>query len=261
MNTNVLKGIDISYWQGKNFKIADHSPDFVIIRGGYGLTPDSCANNYIAQAEALGIPWGVYWYSYALTVKGGTAEAGAALKFLNGRKPPLGVWIDMEDADNFKAKNGFPSNDTITIICREFCAAMKERGLFTGIYASLSWFDTRIRDKKYPRWIAAWGWNDGVHYPDLRGQCIMHQYRGAPLDLDLIWDLSDFDIKPKNGDSAAKNEPEITINVNKIAREVLDGKWGNGLDRKNKLGAWFYSIVQNRVNEIYKKETGKNGTL
>ena len=71
----MLKGIDISYWQGKNFKIADHSPDFVIIRGGYGLTPDSCANNFIAQAESLGIPWGVYWYSYALTIKGGTAEA------------------------------------------------------------------------------------------------------------------------------------------------------------------------------------------
>lgn len=259
----MLKGIDISYWQGKNFKIADHSPDFVIIRGGYGLTPDSCANNFIAQAESLGIPWGIYWYSYALTVKGGAAEAGAALKFLNGRKPPLGVWIDMEDADNFKAKNGFPSNDTITIICREFCAAMKERGLFTGIYASLSWFNTRIRDKEYPRWVAAWGWNDGVHYPDLRGQCIMHQYRGSPLDLDLIWDISAFNIEPKSDDVGTKDEQESgnVISVDKIAREVINGKWGNGLDRKNRLGAWFYSIVQNRVNEIYKKETGKNGTL
>lgn len=256
----MLKGIDISYWQGKNFRIADHSPDFVIIRGGYGLTPDSCANNFIAQAESLKIPWGVYWYSYALTIKGGTAEAGAALKFLNGRKPPLGVWIDMEDADKFKAKNGFPSSDTITIICREFCAAMKERGLFTGIYASLSWFDTRIKDKEFPRWVAAWGWNDGVHYPDLRGQCIMHQYRGSPLDLDLIWDISAFNIPPK---AEPKDEPKDndTISIEKIALEVLNGKWGNGLDRKNKLGAWFYSLVQNRVNEIYKKETCKNGAL
>ncbi len=37
-----------------------------------------------------------------------------------------------------------------------------------------------------------------------------------------------------------------------IAREVIDGRWGNGQDRKNRLrGAGYdYGIVQNIVNKM-----------
>lgn len=256
----MLKGIDISEHQGKNFNIAEHSPDFVIIRGGFAETVDRCAYEFVAQAEKLGIPWGVYWYSYALTIKGATAEAGACIKFLNGKVPPLGVWFDMEDADNFKRNHGFPSPDTITLMCREFCSCMKARGLYSGVYASQSWFGTKILDNKLPRWIASWGWNDGVHYPDLKGHCVMHQYRGAPLDLDFLYDLNAFKLEKPN--AKPNTEPEKTaIDIDKVAREVLDGKWSNGLERKEKLGAWFYSIVQNRVNEICRKEYGNNAPI
>lgn len=251
----MYKGIDISQWQGSDFRISDHSPDFVIVRGGYWETVDPLANNYIAQAEALGIPWGIYWYSYSLSAKDAAIEAGACLKFLDGRKPPLGVWIDMEDADNYKRDHGFPGNDTITIICREFCAAMRDRGLYSGIYASRSWFDSKIMDTSLPRWIAAWGYNDGVNYPDLSGECVMHQYRGSPLDLDIIFDMSVFG-RPTESDTLP-----TTIDIDAMAREVIDGKWSNGLERKDKLGAWFYKIVQTRVNQIYNKERGTNGTL
>lgn len=252
----MLRGIDISSWQGVNFNIANHSPEFVIIRGGFYETVDSCANRYIKQAEALEIPWGIYWYSYALTIKEAAMEAGACLKFLNGRKPPLGVWFDMEDGDGYKKKHGFPSNDTITLMCREFCRCMKERGLFTGVYASRSWFGTKILDEELPRWVAAWGWNDGINYPDLTGEAVMHQYRGAPLDLDLLFDLDLFKIEEPN-----KEPGKLVIDIENVARDVIAGKWSNGLDRKEKLGTWFYTIVQNRVNEICKERDGKNGTL
>ena len=252
----MLKGIDISSWQGANFNIADHSPEFVIIRGGFYETVDGCANRFIKQAETLGIPWGIYWYSYALTIKEATMEAGACIKFLNGRKPPLGVWFDMEDGDGYKKKNGFPSSDTITLMCRTFCRCMKDRGLFAGVYASRSWFGTKIIADELPRWVAAWGWNDGINYPDLTGEAVMHQYRGAPLDLDLIFDIDLF----KTGEPSTEPE-KLVIDIESVARDVIAGKWSNGLDRKEKLGAWFYSLVQNRVNEICKKETGKNGAL
>lgn len=252
----MLRGIDISEHQGKTFKIADHSPEFAIIRGGFSETVDRCAYEFVAQAEKLGIPWGIYWYSYALTIKDATAEAGACIKFLNGKAPPLGVWFDMEDADNYKRTHGFPSADTITLMCREFCGCMRARGLFSGVYASRSWFGTMILADELPRWVAAWGWNDGINFPDLTGEAVMHQYRGAPLDLDLIFDINLFKLEEPSA------EPEkLVIDIENIARDVIDGKWSNGLDRKEKLGAWFYSLVQNRVNEIYKKETGKNGTL
>ena len=35
-----------------------------------------------------------------------------------------------------------------------------------------------------------------------------------------------------------------------MAQEMLDGKWGNGEERKQKLGTGFYDLVQGEVNRI-----------
>ena len=45
-----------------------------------------------------------------------------------------------------------------------------------------------------------------------------------------------------------------TKSVEELAREVINGKWGNGADRKNRLQAvgYDYSAVQRRVNELLK---------
>ena len=42
--------------------------------------------------------------------------------------------------------------------------------------------------------------------------------------------------------------------VTELAKEVIAGKWGNGLDRKNRLTAagYDYTAVQNKVNELLK---------
>ena len=42
--------------------------------------------------------------------------------------------------------------------------------------------------------------------------------------------------------------------VDEIAREVIRGKWGNGVDRKNRLtnAGYDYNAVQKRVNELMK---------
>ena len=43
--------------------------------------------------------------------------------------------------------------------------------------------------------------------------------------------------------------------VDQLAREVLQGLWGNGAERKNRLtvAGYDYSVVQSRVNQIMKK--------
>ncbi len=243
-----MNGIDVSEHQG-DFDFTPYKDGFVIIRGGYGVrNADKWAERNISKCDALGIPWGIYWYSYALNVQTAKLEAERCLRFLNGRKPRLGVWFDMEDADGYKAKNGFPTDETITAMCKTFCAAMEEAGNKTGVYASLSWFDTHIGETGYDRWIAAWGANDGVNYPDLRGRCVMHQYRGAPLDLDILYvPLSYFD----GAESPVEAQPEdVMVNATEMAREVIAAQWGNGEERKQKLGAWFYDLVQGEVNRM-----------
>ncbi|MCM1530356.1 MAG: N-acetylmuramoyl-L-alanine amidase [Alistipes sp.] len=46
----------------------------------------------------------------------------------------------------------------------------------------------------------------------------------------------------------------VKKSVDEIAREVIQGKWGNGTDRKNRLtsAGYDYSAVQKRVNEMMK---------
>lgn len=248
-----MNGIDVSEHQG-DFDFTPYKDGFVIIRGGYGIrNADKWAERNIAKCDALGIPWGIYWYSYALNVPTAKLEAERCLRFLNGRKPLLGVWFDMEDADGYKQTNGFPENETITAMCKVFCAAMEDAGNRTGVYASLSWFDTHIGETGYDRWIAAWGANDGVHYPDLSGQCVMQQYRGSPLDLDILYvPLSYFGEREEQSPSPTDPDGKdgMLVSIPAMAQEVLDGKWGNGEERKQKLGAWFYDLVQGEVNRI-----------
>lgn len=47
-----------------------------------------------------------------------------------------------------------------------------------------------------------------------------------------------------------------TKTVDELAQEVLDGKWGNGTDRKERLTAarYDYSAVQAKVNALVKKQ-------
>lgn len=50
--------------------------------------------------------------------------------------------------------------------------------------------------------------------------------------------------------------------VDELAKEVIDGKWGNGEERKKKLteAGYDYSAVQARVNEILKGQSGSSGS-
>ena len=47
-----------------------------------------------------------------------------------------------------------------------------------------------------------------------------------------------------------------TKTIDTLAREVIQGKWGNGKDRKNRLtkAGYDYTAVQARVDELYKKD-------
>ena len=120
------RGIDISSHQG-NIDLATLKSqiDFVIIRVGYGTngTLDTKFKRNADLCVQLGIPFGFYWYSYALNVEGARREAEA---FLNAIEPykdkySYGCWFDMEDADGYKRKNGMPSNQTLREMCAMFC--------------------------------------------------------------------------------------------------------------------------------------------
>ena len=73
----ILNGIDVSTWQGKiDWEKAKAEIDFVILRLGYGQKSlDGQAKRNLSELNRLGIPYGVYWLSYAYTVEMAKNEA------------------------------------------------------------------------------------------------------------------------------------------------------------------------------------------
>lgn len=150
---------DIDWQQVKNDGI-----EFAMIRLGYGENDpeqdDIYAVSNMNACESLGIPYGVYLYSYALTEADTASEIDHALRVLDGRKPSLGVYIDMEDDDNYKLKRNALNNPTLQNICMEFVDKFTAMGYLSGIYANLRWMNDRLGNDKtsaYPNWIAQWG--------------------------------------------------------------------------------------------------------
>jgi len=81
-----------------------------------------------------------------------------------------------------------------------------------------------------------------------------------------LYDISSKDIRAYCVPSYSAIENKKT--VEELAQEVIDNKWGNGQDRKNRLtqAGYDYNEVQNKVNEmlncnkiIYKTVTAKSG--
>ena len=245
----MLYGIDISEHQNSNFDLTPYADGqhFVILRAGWGYgNEDKCFRTFADQCQRLGIPYGVYWYSYSVTPDGGKTEAEYMLKIISGRKISCGVWIDMEDADHYKQKNGALTQSVCTGVCKNFCDTVKAAGFHAGIYASRSWFGPQsfIRDTYgYDKWVAAWGNNDGrIHY-DLSGECSVFQYCGSPLDSDVMYvPLSWF---------GGEDAPAPVKTVDQLADEVIRGVWGVGQQRRRALeqAGYNYDLVQRRVNE------------
>ena len=137
------RGIDISAHQGNiDLGALKSQIDFVIIRVGYGTkgTLDTKFKRNADLCKSLGIPFGFYWYSYALDESGAAAEAEACINAIAPYKDSysMGVWFDMEDADGYKRKNGMPSNGTLRAMCAKFCSKLEAAGYYAGIYASQS---------------------------------------------------------------------------------------------------------------------------
>ena len=162
------KGIDVSHnngnvdWQAvKNAGFGD----FAIIRMGYGgnytSQDDKQFINNVNKCESLGIPYGVYLYSYALDLGDVQSEVDHVLRLLKnvGKNFKYGVWLDMEDADGYKSRHGMPSNSTLVDICYNFCLKVEQAGYYCGIYANLDWLKNKLNSSKldrFDKWVAQW---------------------------------------------------------------------------------------------------------
>lgn len=160
--------------------------DFVIIRCGYGVDDFTQDDKYFREnidaCKRLGIPYGVYIYSYAVNTDKAISEAQHVRRLLTQAgdytTPEFGIWFDME-GDSYKAQYNV-SNETYREIAHTFVSEMNKYGYDNiGIYANLNWWTTILNDTsldKYPKWVAQYN-----SQCDYEKDYVMWQYtsRGA----------------------------------------------------------------------------------
>lgn len=158
----MLYGIDVSEHNGiiDWNKIKQAGIQFAIIRCSYGLNEDSrfCENVY--NANENGLLCGAYHYSYALNPERAFNESKFVSQLIkdSGCFLHLPIFLDMEDADNYKADRNFDfSKKNITEICETFIYRLRNE-YDTGLYASYSWLQDKIDWQKIgcAVWSAQW---------------------------------------------------------------------------------------------------------
>lgn len=175
-NRKYMKGIDVSYYQGKNIdwaKVKSGGISFAFLRCGYSGTsngkrcPDSTFKGNMQRATAAGVDVGAYYFSQARTVKEAKAEAAFAINQVeaSGCKLTLPLVIDTENYPGGRASSSKLSRSKRTAAVKAFCDYVKSKGYTTMIYASTSWLNNNLDMKKlsgYPIWVAQY--NDTVTY-------------------------------------------------------------------------------------------------
>lgn len=150
-----LHGIDVSEHNKKIDweKVKASGIDFAILRCGYGSDYKSQDDKYwernVSECERLGIPYGVYLYSYAKTEEMAASEAEHVLRLIKGRQLSYPVYLDMEDNSTL--------NTDFAAIASVFCKKIQEAGYETGVYASLYWWNNYLTDpvfSNWERWVA-----------------------------------------------------------------------------------------------------------
>lgn len=249
---SVKKAVDISYHNGIiNFERLKNAADYVIIRCGYGKNIDTQDdkqwNRNVYECERLGIPYGVYFYSYAKTKVNIEGEINHCLRLLKGHTPTLPVFFDSEEkGTQHVAKHN----------AKRFCDAMLTNGYKAGIYASKSWFENYIGETwGYDLWIARysntldmnnvdiWQYSSNGKVDGINGRCdVNHVYK----------------------DYTRKNDSNSIIN------NMIGGINGmNALFQDKESGNWFWfngdkvrHIKEGTCLEILKKihldSTGRN---
>ena len=194
-------GFDVSYHQGTVDwdAVKNSGIDFVMIRCGIGSEYDGVGENKqddaqwyrnVSECERLGIPYGVYLYSYAENTDMAASEARHTLSLLSGHNPTLPVFLDIEHTRDGKP---IASNSTYGDIAQTWCNMVSNAGYRVGIYSYYYFFQNYLTDSRFSnsgwyKWMA--DYRSGVSYDG--SSCNMWQYsnKGTVPGVDANVDLN-----------------------------------------------------------------------
>ena len=262
----MLKGLDLSHWQS-DFN-AFGSVDFAIIKATEGVGyKDPAFDTLYQRAKASGKLLGVYHFARPDLNNGAIAEADWFVKVIEPYVKEAILVLDWE--------TGYLGN---VAWAKQFLDRVKERtGIKAILYASrspINSFDwSSVANADYGLWVADYGANTGREgtKPAVKWWqfYILWQYTsrgrvagyGANVDLNNFYGDAETWRKYATSESNPTPAPTPTPTPEptpakksneEIAREVIEGKWGNGEERKKRLedAGYDYRAIQDIVNSI-----------
>jgi len=253
-----VKGIDASRYQGKIDweKVKASGIKFAMLKtvstnytefGGIYIDP-YFEHNY-AECKRLGIPVGVYYYTYAQNVATANKELAKLKTAIDGKKFEYPIVIDVED--NLLKPI---SKQALTELVEYAVEVIESWGCYAQVYTYLNYSNTELdmnRLKRYDLWLA--------RYRAIRPLTPKHnmwQYsssgkvNGINGNVDMNYAYIDYPSIIKKAGLNGYSENRKT--VSELAKEVLNGVWGNGRTRKTKLtnAGYDYKAVQAEVNKL-----------
>ena len=252
-----MNGIDVSHWQS-TLNLASINCDFVIIKVTEGMTViDPMADTFFKQASKLGKKIGFYHFAHPEN----NSAAKEAKFFYKQAKQMFGHGIPILDWESIGRANIKWAKEWLDEIYRL-------TGVKPLIYMSESVVNNHnwkeVAEADYGLWVAKYR-DTAIHYnydmtdagkkPVVKHWSVIAMWQwtaqgkltgySGTLDCDVFYG------NPETWDKYAGIQ-----SVTEIAKEVIDGKWGNGLIRtiRLKLAGYDYQAIRNKVNELLRKK-------
>lgn len=196
MMTKVRNIGDISKYNViKNYPLLKTHFDGVIVRIGYrGYSAGVIKEDVRFREHMKGLidsktPYGFYFMSQAVTESEAAAEAEYCYGMTKDYDPAYPTYYDSElSGPKGNGRADKLSRTDRTKIARAFCQRMEELGRRAGVYASKSWFETRLHAAeldRYSIWVAQY--NSACGYKETAYDMWQHtdSYRISGLDTRL----------------------------------------------------------------------------
>lgn len=189
-----LRVIDVSEHQGTiNWDAVKGHIDGAILRCGYGdniaSQDDKQWKRNADECTRLGIPFGVYIYSYATSDAQARSEAEHVLRLISGYKLSYPIYLDLEQAGT---ETGAIQRANI------FGDIIENAGYWCGVYANTNWWTNYLVGlERFVKWVAQynsvctyqgtydiWQYTSGGSVPGISGNVDMnHCYRDYPAEI------------------------------------------------------------------------------
>lgn len=245
-----LKVIDVSEHQGKiDWNRVKSQIDGVIIRTGYGDDDESQDDDWwtynVSECERLGIPYGIYHYSYAANAAQVQSEINHVLRLLKGHNPVIGVYNDLE-------QNGlqYMVRTAAEMWCKQMRQAGYKDGLYTGMYYAND-IESIVQSLGTQWWIPSyppeWADNGTVqaqYKPKVSVPYIAWQYSskghidGINTSVDMNQWYVPFDgTKPTPTPTPERKIPHINYGIRNAFGVVSEGRDGQQVSLQNAITA------------------------